>query len=145
MFAIRSVTLALIVSSAVPAMAAHRAWLTHAEIETALGGKSIEGRYASGRAFTERYLPNGQLEYAERGRVAGGHWSVTSGTLCTIYDDDLSGGCYRVVRASENCFEFYFVSRTEALAPGPVDVHPAWTARGAVEGQPSACREGANV
>ena len=120
-------------------------WLTGVEIEAGLGGKTLEGMYATGRRFTERYLPGGQLEYVEDGNVMTGHWSVTAGTLCTIYDTDPTGGCYRVAQSGSNCFEFYFVSRSEEAAPGPPGVKPDWTARGAVDGQVDACKEGAHV
>ena len=128
-----------------PAVAATPGWLDDGEIKASLTGKTLEGRYASGRAFTERYLADGRVEYVERGHTIGGHWSVTAGTLCTIYDTDSEGGCFRVSKASENCFEFYFVARTQEAAPGPEDAKPAWTARGAISGEPSACRDGANV
>ena len=84
-------------------------------------------------------------ESFEPGVTLGGHWSVTEGTLCTIYDGDPSGGCYRVALVDTNCYEFYFVSRTEAAAPGPPAGKPAWTARGALQGKPSACRDQPSV
>jgi hypothetical protein len=120
-------------------------WLTATEIETGLGGKTLEGMYATGQRFTERYLPGGQLEYVEGGQLMTGHWSVKAGTLCTIYDTDPTGGCYRVSRSGPNCYEFYFASRSEEAAPGPLGVKPDWTARGAVDGQIDACKEGAHV
>jgi len=107
---------------------------------------TIDGRYASGKAFTERYAADGRLSYTEPGLALGGHWSVTEGTLCTIYDYDATGGCYRVARVDANCYEFYFVSRTEAAAPGPPGGgKPSWTARGALQGKPSACRDAPSV
>ncbi len=121
------------------------AWLDGHEIASALAGKTLEGRYASGRAFTERYGPDGSIAYMEGGRTLGGHWSVTAGTLCTIYDTDPTGGCFRVSRVSDNCFEFYFTARTEVAAPGPNGAKPHWTARGSVSGQASACQDGASV
>ncbi len=120
-------------------------WLTAAEIESGLGGKTLEGMYATGQRFTERYLQGGQLEYVEGGVAMSGHWSVTKGTLCTIYDADPAGGCYRVARSGSNCYEFYFVSRSEEAAPGPLGVKPDWTARGAVDGKVDACKEGESV
>lgn len=120
-------------------------WLKGDAISRALDGKTIEGRYASGRAFTERYLNGGRVEYIERGQTIGGHWSVTSGTLCTIYDTDPTGGCFRVAKVGANCFEFYFVTRTEEAAPGPEGASPKWTARGSVSGEPVACQDAANV
>lgn len=120
-------------------------WLPADAISKALTGKTIEGRYANGQAFTESYGTDGRVEYIENGRTIGGHWSVTAGTLCTIYDADASGGCFRINRPSANCFEFYFAARTEEAAPGPEGNKPLWTARGSISGENTACQDGANV
>jgi hypothetical protein len=120
-------------------------WLQGADLAQALAGKTIEGRYGNGQAFTERYLSDGRVEYLENGAQIGGHWSITAGTFCTIYDDQVSGGCFRVSRASANCFEFYFAAATEEAAPGPAGSKPSWTARGSISGEPNACPDGANV
>lgn len=132
-------------ASSVAAVQSQPAWLGDGEIVQAFKDATIDGRYASGKAFTERYAADGRVIYQEPGVSLGGRWSVTEGTLCTIYDGDPSGGCYRVVRVDSNCYEFYFVSRTEAAAPGPPGGKPAWTARGAVQGQPSACHDQPSV
>ena len=128
-----------------PVIAGNGLWLQDGDIQSALAGKTIEGRYATGKPFTERYLDGGRVEYIEDGRTMGGHWSVTAGTLCTIYDTDPAGGCFRVARVGRNCFEFYFASRTEATAPGPEGATPSWAARGSVSGQATACDDNANV
>jgi hypothetical protein len=120
-------------------------WLLGKDIAQALDGKTLEGRYANGRAFIERYLSGGRIEYFDNGTTLGGRWSIQAGTLCTIYDTDSAGGCFRVSRAGANCFEFYFVARTEEAAPGPEGSKPSWTARGSVSGEPNACQDGANV
>jgi hypothetical protein len=124
-------------------------WLKGEAISTALEGKTIVGRYANGRTFTESYLVGGRVQYFDDGRrsaaALGGHWSVTAGTLCTIYDDDPAGGCFRIAKVGANCFEFYFAARTEELAPGPEGTEPKWTARGSVQDEPSACQEAADV
>jgi hypothetical protein len=138
---------ALMVSglAAAPASAVQSRWLSGDEILTQFKDATIDGRYASGKAFTERYGADGRLTYTEASMTLGGHGSVTEGTLCTIYEFDASGGCYRVARVDTNCYEFYFVSRTEAAAPGPPDGKPAWTARGALQGKASACRDAPSV
>ncbi|MFA7305780.1 MAG: hypothetical protein WC026_03825 [Hyphomicrobium sp.] len=120
-------------------------WLNDGEILSQFKDGTVDGRYASGKAFTERYAADGRVTYQEPGMTLAGHWSVTEGTLCTIYDDDASGGCYRIVQVDSNCYEFYFVSRTEAAAPGPPEGKPAWTARGSLQGKPSACRDQPSV
>lgn len=118
-------------------------WLQDAEIASALTGKTIDGRYASGRSFSERYNTDGRVQYMEDGASIGGRWSVTAGTLCTIYDADPAGGCFRVARVSANCFEFFFATRTEEAAPGGPT--PQWTARGSVNGEASACQDAESV
>lgn len=120
-------------------------WMAEPELRTVFAGKQIDGHYENGKVFQERYLANGRLEYSEAERRTGGRWSVQSGTFCTIYDTDPAGGCFRVHRVGSNCFEFYFVARTEDEAARPERRTPDWTARGWVSDQPSTCTEGANV
>lgn len=116
-------------------------WLKDDAIKAALSGQTLEGRYANGRTFTESYQTNGRVAYVERGATIGGRWSVTEGTLCTIYDTDPTGGCFRVAKVGKNCFEFYFAARSEQQAPGPDDAKPQWTARGAISGLDVACQD----
>ncbi len=123
-----------------PRSFAMSAWLNDAELQV-FNGATIDGRYVNGKPFTEHYGSDGRLSYVERDMTLGGHWSITQATLCTIYDYDETGGCYRVSRVDTNCYEFYFVSRTEEAAPGPSDGKPRWTARGAIQGKPSACKD----
>lgn len=122
-------------------------WLSGKDIQDALAGKTIDGRYADGSAFTESYGDDGRLWYLDQrlGNYLTGHWSVTAGTLCTIYDTDPAGGCFRVVQVGKNCFEFYFVARTEAAAPQTDEKDTRWTARGAVSGKSDACPDEASV
>jgi hypothetical protein len=116
----------LVAGAALPAE-----WLGEAEIESVIKGHTLEGMYASERRFTERYLEGGALEYQEGDVLIHGHWSVKAGTLCTIYDTDPTGGCFRVSASAPNGLEFYFVSRSEEAAPGPPGVTPDWGRRGA--------------
>ncbi|HVJ76404.1 MAG TPA: hypothetical protein VM620_01120, partial [Hyphomicrobium sp.] len=77
--------------AAAPASAVQSRWLSGDEILTQFKDATIDGRYASGKAFTERYGADGRLTYTEASMTLGGHWSVTEGTLCTIYEFDASG------------------------------------------------------
>ena len=124
----------------VPSTSAMTAWLNDEELQR-FRDATLDGRYVSGKVFTEHYAADGRLKYVERDMTLAGHWSITQGTLCTIYDYDETGGCYRVAQVDTNCYEFYFVSRTEQAAPGPRGGKPRWTARGAIQGQPSACKD----
>lgn len=117
------------------------AWMNDAEIKQALGGKIIDGHYRNGRTFTESYLTAGGIKYVDDFRSSGGHWSVVNGSFCTIYDGNSAGGCFRVRRSGANCFEFYFVARTEEEAVTPRQ--PDWTARGWLKDVKSTCVDGA--
>lgn len=118
-------------------------WMSEQALQSAFAGQAIDGHYSNGKAFTESYGRDGRIEYREPGLTHRGHWSVQAGAFCTIYDSDPTGGCYRVRQVGANCYEFYFVARTEieATRPGP----PSWTARGWLNSQPATCKDGATV
>jgi hypothetical protein len=120
-------------------------WMDAAGLAETFKGKELDGEYASGRTFKEAYNADGGLRYQDDMRESGGHWSVSSGTFCTIYDDDPAGGCFRVQKIGANCFEFFFVARTEDKAPGPPDRDPSWTARAWFSSDAPTCKERVGV
>ncbi|MBU2580630.1 MAG: hypothetical protein KJ622_02780 [Alphaproteobacteria bacterium] len=116
-------------------------WMGEDELRDAFAGTTIDGHYSDGRYFTERYRVDMGLEYNEGPREASGHWSVVSGTFCTIYENDPTGGCFRVARVGKNCFEFYFVTRSEVQAEEREFGKPGWTARGWIKGRKATCQD----
>lgn len=125
--------------------AAIEPWMDENSMRAAFAGKTIQGHYASGKAFTEVYLADGGIEYREKGIEYRGHWSLQAGSFCTIYHSDPTGGCYQVRQVSENCYEFYFVTRTEMQAAERDLGRPAWTARAAVSDRDATCNEKPSV
>jgi hypothetical protein len=119
-------------------------WMSDNELQATFDGRAVDGHYEDGDRFEETYMTGGRVSYRDSNRSSGGRWSIQSGTFCTIYDDDPAGGCYRVRRDGENCFEFYFVARTEAQASGDPRT-PHWTARAWYKDKPSTCVDGQNV
>mgnify|MGYP000377278579 CR=1 FL=1 len=119
-------------------------WMSDSDLNRQFRGAEIDGHYASGRTFSEAYHTDGRLAYRERNRETRGRWSIEAGSFCTIYDSDASGGCYRVRRIGRNCFEFYFVARTEEQVRQDPD-RPRWTARGWVKSEAATCADGASV
>lgn len=119
---------------------ASKAWMSEADLRRALAGKDVEGEYPNGRPFKETYAADGSVSYADDLRSSGGRWSIEAGTFCTIYDDDPMGGCFRVHKVGANCFEFYFVARTEEEAR-KAPKEPDWTARAWVEAEPATCKD----
>ena len=128
------------VVAASAATAADGTWMSEPDMRTTFTGVTLEGKYGSGRPFSEVYEKDGKLQYREAATSIGGRWSVRAGTFCTIYDNDPTGGCYRVKKVGGNCYEFYFVARTERQAEKD-QKRPAWTARGSVVGRPGICAE----
>jgi len=117
-------------------------WLDDSAIVGAFSGRTIEGQYATGLAFVESYGTDGRVDYREPARRLGGRWSVVAGTFCTIYDDDVSGGCFRVQQTSVNCFEFFIAARTEEDAAEDPDAK-GWVARGWRTDFPNSCEPAA--
>ncbi|MBU2532598.1 MAG: hypothetical protein KKB37_07650 [Alphaproteobacteria bacterium] len=113
------------------AAAAQSFWMTDAALRASFAGHAISGEYVDGRTFTERYEDSGALVYRESTSTVPwtGHWSVVRGRFCTIYDTFGTGGCFRVHQVSDNCFEFYFETRTEEEARRSTPRTPSWTAR----------------
>lgn len=142
----RRITTLLAVASLVLAPASARTggpWMTDNELRTTFGGQSIDGHYQNGSTFSETYQSSGRVSYRDERRETGGRWTIIEGTFCTIYDDDPTGGCFRVMRSGENCYEFYFVARTEDEARTPRS--PDWSARGWLSTSSATCTDGANV
>jgi hypothetical protein len=121
--------------------AATTKWMTDSDIRAAFAGVTIEGIYASDMTFVESYAADGRIEYTEQRRKMTGNWSVVNAQFCTIYDMAATGGCFRVVRLGDNCFEFYFQSRDEKTAAEPDPGKPSWTAQGWRKGEKPTCKE----
>lgn len=143
---IRSLVLLAVftICSAVPLCALSQ-WMSDSALNQAFAGKTIEGHYADGAKFVETYAGDGRLDYRDDKRQTAGRWSLQAGAFCTIYDADPSGGCYRVQKAGENCYEFYFAARTVEQAQSSPNEKPSWTARAWVQGQVSSCSSDVGV
>lgn len=119
-------------------------WMSEADLEATFAGKTIAGLYPNGRGFVETYHLGGRVLYRDDLRRVFGRWHVASGTFCTIYDGDNTGGCYSVRRMGKNCFEFYFMSRKDGGARQRPE-QPTWTAQAWLSDTPSTCVAGAEV
>ena len=134
------IALISVASSASQSEAAENNWMSEDEMRATFTGATVEGKYGSGRPFSEVYEKHGGLQYREEDYAVGGKWSVQAGTFCTIYDNDPSGGCFRVKKVSGNCYEFYFVAPTENEAHS-APKRPSWPARGSIVGKPGICAD----
>lgn len=127
-------------------------WMTEEAMRAAFIGKTLDGHYTNGLKWTETYASDGRLDYRESGRRAAGNWHFRSRVFCTLYDRGpqgagLAGGCWTVVEASRNCYEFY-AAGANTTEPVEDDIEGAmlrWTARGWRRDEPSTCKEKPSV
>jgi hypothetical protein len=119
-------------------------WMSDSDLTETFKGKSVAGLYENGETFEESYGADGRVNYSDKDRMSGGKWSVQSGSFCTIYDDDPSGGCFRVRREGANCYEFYFIARDEVQADKNPR-KPDWTAVAWFKGKVPTCKAGETV
>ncbi len=116
-------------------------WMNDDEIRRAFAGISIDGTYIDGLSFTEVYADDGCIDYRDKRKAMTGKWSIVNNSFCTLYDGIITGGCFKVLQRSANCFEFYFLASTEIEAAKPEPRRPSWTARGWNKAKPVTCEE----
>jgi hypothetical protein len=118
--------------------------LTGPEIIATFEGKTVTGAYADGTAVRETYLVGGAIDYWDPlyGNRTG-QWSIVNSLFCTFYDG-MTGGCFRIERLSENCFDYFAQASSEQEALNPTD-KPRYTARAFIEGKPSTCPDEVSV
>jgi hypothetical protein len=118
--------------------------MTGPEIISAFEGKTVTGAYADGMAVRESYQVGGGIIYWDPFYGSRtGKWSVVNNLFCTFYDG-MTGGCFRVERLSENCFDYLALASSEQEALTPTD-KPRYTARAFIEGKPSTCPDEVSV
>lgn len=121
-------------------------WMSEAAMRQAFIGKTLDGHYADGTAWTEVYFGDGRLDYREGRRRAVGRWHFHGHVFCTFYDPPplrppLNGGCWTAVAVGANCYEFYLAG----LRPDPPfdDAAPGmelrWNARAWRTDEPATC------
>ena len=120
-------------------------WMGDDDINMAFAGVTINGVYGDGMKFTESYSETGRIAYHDPRKAMTGRWSVVNKSFCTLYDDYVTGGCFRVARHSANCYEFYFLTGSESEAARPDPSKPSWTARGWDRAKPATCDEKPSV
>jgi hypothetical protein len=120
-------------------------WMTEEAMRGAFIGGTLDGHYIDGLRWSESYTADGRLSYWEALRKGVGYWYFREHVFCTFYDpgQGLSGGCWRAIKASANCYEFYVSGfgdpqSDEEIAPGPLG---NWAARAWRQGEPSTCED----
>jgi hypothetical protein len=115
------------------------------QIIALLEGKTLKGVYADGTPVRESYAVGGKIpDYLDSRQSATGTWSVVNNQLCTFYNADMAGGCFRVEMIGTNCFDYFAIASSveEALKP---TAKPRYTARASIEGLPDTCPDELSV
>ena len=138
--------------TAAPAPALDDVWMSEEAMRTAFIGKTLDGHYGNGLAWTESYLEGGRLSYRESQREATGRWHFRGHVFCTFYDPPLpspplNGGCWTAIKTSANCYEFYLagLNPEPPFTDGTPGMAQRWNARGWRQEEPSTCSEKPSV
>ena len=119
--------------------------LTGDALTATFAGRIFRGAYQDGTGWREAYLVDGRVDYEDDFRAAAGDWFVRDDLLCTFYDNDLTGGCFVVMRRSANCFDFYAVDLSDDAPVAGWDAVRGgfgWTAQGNRSDQAPTCADG---
>jgi hypothetical protein len=141
----------VLLGAASPVPVAAPPWMREQAMREAFIGRTLDGHYGNGLAWTEAYLADGRLEYREGKRQAAGRWHFRDAhVFCTFYDPAqrpaLSGGCWNTLKVSANCFEFYLAG--SSLQGEEADLGGLllrWNARAWRRDAPSTCHEKPSV
>jgi hypothetical protein len=108
-----------------------------AAIISVFEGQTVSGSYVEGKPFRETYAVTGAIDYWDSDVATTGQWSVVQNLLCTFYDG-IAGGCFRIIKISANCFDYYTASAEVPNSSTPIE--PLYyTARGHTAHSPSTC------
>lgn len=118
---------------------AQTALMTGTEIRQAVAGKTLDGVYPDGLAFTESYASDGKIDYRETNRPLTGRWTIEGPVFCTLYDGGNGGGCWRLRATGANCFTFFNAAKPKAGAKTAGAVGREWGAMAWRQGEPSTC------
>ena len=128
------------------------AWLANEAISRIFPGQTLVGEYADGIRFRDAYSIDGQIAYQDERVSWRGEWYVAAGLFCTFYNGGVNGGCFRVLRLSDNCFAFYGTeerpdptapddSKSKSVPDLPLPGDQNYVATGWIESRPGTCVE----
>ena len=116
-------------------------WMSGESIRSAFGGRNLAGHYPSGSLWTESIFSDGTTDYREGARHWKGNWWVSDREFCFAYPPPGLGGCFRVVRASSNCYELYDFSAPAGQGEAPPAGENRWNGRMWIADEPITCEE----
>jgi hypothetical protein len=104
-------------------------WLTAGQISDEFSGRRLEGTYPSGVRWSEHIAADGSTDYVEGDKRWRGVWWLEERAFCFSYPPPGIGGCFRVRRSSENCFDLYEVGIADAQGEDAPLLPDRWNGR----------------
>jgi hypothetical protein len=132
-------TMAAVVGGAAEESRSGLVWLSGEEIRASFAGKPLAGIYPSGRDWNETIGADGTTEYREGTNHWHGRWQIRDREFCFTYPAPGVGGCFRVTRISDNCFELYEFESPLGSEDTPPDVAHRWNGRMWHADRPTTC------
>lgn len=89
-------------------------WIAESELRTLMLGRPMAGVYPDGTPWRETIKPDGSSDYVENGKQKPGRWWFDKeGYLCFNYPATGTGGCFKYVRLTANCYEHFSKPRLD--------------------------------
>ena len=104
----------LLANLSIDMVLASRLVMSQSDIQNELIGPPMKGVYDDGSPWDETYFADGHIVYQDATNNWVGKWSFRGKGFCTFYNGGVNGGCWRVLKTSENCYEFYPVNQKRA-------------------------------
>ena len=101
------VAVILFAASAAAQDASRAGWMSDDAIRGEFTGHLLNGIYPSGSPWSEHLFGDGATDYREGAKRWRGQWWIESRAFCFAYPEPGTGGCFRVVRLGQNCYELY--------------------------------------
>lgn len=98
-------------------------YLSEAELRSLMIGRPMAGVYPEGTPWRETIMADGTADYAENAkRKPGRWWFEQDGYLCFNYPSEGTGGCFKYVKLTANCYEHFSKPRlgTDDGLPNPM-------------------------
>lgn len=85
-------------------------WMAVDAVRAALVDRPVAGIYPDGQSWRELMRADGSTSLTESSPPQGGSWHFNAlDELCFVYTGEpATGGCFRYVRISANCYEHFF-------------------------------------
>jgi hypothetical protein len=95
------------------------AWMSDEDMRSTFAGKRVAGVYPNGVKFEETYAPSGTVDYKDDLQSDSGNWAISAGNFCFFYRS-MQGGCFKLHRDGENCYQAVLASEAVNSKSGPL-------------------------